>query len=306
METFKILLSLQAPEFISLKNPKLFAGQPEYIGLPPAALPSQMLERYEAIYTALTGETMPSDTFIQARNQEGKGITKLYGPALYRGTEPNTLTIRWGNEYIPLTLGKNSIAGPVENEDLSFEFSWEKIQYDEPTLLVKLDVDEDMIVLPVVVKDVDWNNPIGEEGISQIKRHLEKGKIEKILEMVAEPGNGGSSNGDPVDPRDMTTGGVFTITKVRSIKTKHGGSYIITVVPQVGDPQIAERGEEWDMWGHNGINSYLDAGVQLPVKFELDHTPNKKDETKMTARFALIDETYAADAQVVSLDTILG
>ena len=305
METYKILLSLNEPEFISLKDSKKFAGQPDYIGLPPAALPSTMLSRYETVFTALTGEPMPSDTFIQARNQEGKGITKLYGPAVYRGAEEGQLQIRWGDTYIPLTLSKGAITGPVENEDLAFEFSWEKIQYDEPVLLVKVDVDEDLIVLPVVIKDVDWNNPIGEAGIEQMKRLLSKGKVEQIREMVAEPGNGGSSNGDPVDPRDMTTGGLYTVTKARPIKTKHGSSYILSIEPQPGDPAIEKFGETWDMWGHNGINPYIDT-VDLPFQFELDHTPNKKDPEKLTARFAPVNEVYKTDAEVVSLDSILG
>ena len=306
METIKIVLSLNEPAFLPLKNSDKFAGQPDYIGLPPAALPPKMLSQFQQVFTALTGEEMPEETFIQARNQAGKGITKLYGPAIYRGEADNQLQIRWGNTYIPLTLSKGSIVGPVENEDLAFEFSWEKIQYDEPVLLVKLDVDEDLLVLPVVIKDADWNNPIGESGIEQMKRLLAKGKIKEIREMVSEvKTGGGSSNGNPVDPRDMTTGGLYTVTKARPIKTTHGSSYVLSIEPQPGDPAIEKFGETWDMWGHHGINPYVDT-VTLPFQFELDHTPNRKDPEKLTARFSLVNEVYKEGAEVVSLASILG
>lgn len=305
MEIYKILLSLNEPAFIQFRDPKRFAGQPEYIDLPPAVLPKKMLEAYQTVFTALTGEDMPSDVFIRAKNHPEKGITKLYGPACYRSAEvDNQVVIRWGETFIPLTLSKGSIVGPVENEDVSYSFSYERIQYDEPLLLVKVDVGDDLVVLPVVLKTVDYNSPIKEDEINLMERYLSKGKIENILNMLATPGNGGG-NGDPVDPREMTSGGRFTITHAKPINTSHGSSYILTVKPQVGDPQISERGDVWDMWGSNGINAYVDAGAVLPFDFELDLVPGKKDPSKKVAKFEPIDVKYSSDAEIVDLDAIL-
>lgn len=232
-----------------------------YTALPNANMPKALRQGLDKVFTALTGTELPleSNTFL-IKSDNGV-YTRLFGPILkagsaeVEGTEEGKFYIQWGNDYIPVSLGKEGLttaSGTVlEAEFAEFNFSG---RGNDHAIMVAVDEEDGsgQTVLPVAVRFIDYQNPPDLKTLGALLKKEKADQIIPLVEQVKPKGSGGMSRADhDVEFKNLEVDVPYQVIAYRSVKTAYGLSYRIMIADYPVEGQTGET------WAHSSIRSLL-------------------------------------------------
>jgi hypothetical protein len=166
-----------------------------YTDIPNRALPESYLKGLSAIYSALTGEELPTEGSTFTVRSDANGVFKrLYSPTVF-STEEKGLVIRWGDQDIPLQVspGKITVAGSPKGT--KFVFKEETIgKYAEPVLNVSVSSDGTLYTLPIPIRSADWEDKVSADLLDLLLDENPEAIAEKV-QVASDLSKRGESSG---------------------------------------------------------------------------------------------------------------
>jgi len=223
-----------------------------YTDVPNRALPETLTNELGVIYTALTGDEFPTDTFTFTVRADNGTFKRLYSPTVY-ATEGNTgVILRWGDRDIPVTFDGGKIKTEGAAAKTKFSFKDEAIgKYDEPVLSVSIAKEGTLYTMPFPVRSADWENRMTGDILDALLEESPD-KIAENLGVAGDPskrGEGGPSlQGHFIKVAELPIG-EYKLTSYRARETSYGTDYMIQTV--IDEPFVASSRakdpvtEEW-------------------------------------------------------------
>jgi len=223
-----------------------------YTDVPNRALPETLTNELGVIYTALTGDEFPTDTFTFTVRADNGTFKRLYSPTVY-ATEGNTgVILRWGDRDIPVTFDGGKIKTEGAAAKTKFSFKDEAIgKYDEPVLSVSIAKEGTLYTMPFPVRSADWENRMTGDILDALLEESPD-KIAENLGVAGDPskrGEGGPSmQGHFIKVAELPIG-EYKLTSYRARETNYGTDYMIQAV--IEEPFVASSRakdpvtEEW-------------------------------------------------------------
>ena len=199
-----------------------------YTDIPNRALPETYQKGLSAIYSALTGEELPTEGSTFTVRSDANGVFKrLYSPTVF-STEEKGLVIRWGDQDIPLQVspGKITVAGAPKGT--KFVFKEETIgKYAEPVLNVSVNSDGTLYTLPIPIRSADWEDKVSADLLDLLldenpEAIAEKVQVASDLSKRGESSGSGDRMQGPFVKVAHLPIGDYTVTTYR---VKEGGQY---------------------------------------------------------------------------------
>lgn len=284
----------------------------DYTPLPNANLPKSLRADLGSFYTLLTGDELPleENTFL-IKSYQGV-YNRLFGPVLKVGqadvanTEDGMLYIQWGPRFIPLTLKESpSAMFTASGTELDVEFSSYNFsgRGEDPAMLISMDAEEGQVVLPVVVRFADWENPLEPKVLNTMFKKTPLKLAEVIQKVTSKNGTGSGRErieaDAEVDFKDLEINTPYDVIGYYPCKTSYGVSYRIFINNQPEDDKISV------CWAHSSIRPLLatrpeitrerPATLMLRSKEELDNGRTK-------IRSSLILSRQENDPESLDLD----
>lgn len=282
----------------------------DYTPLPNANLPQSLRFDLNVFFQLLTGEelSLEENTFL-IKSYEGV-YSRLFGPVLKVGqegvgnTENDKLYIQWGPRFIPLTSSPGQML-TQNNTELDVEFSTYNFsgRGDDPALLLSVDTEEGQLVMPIVVRFADWENPIEPKVLNTMLKKTPEKLVEVIQKVSSKTGNGGSRErieaDAEVDFKELEVNKPYEVIGYYPCKTSYGTSYRIFV------NNVPEESQTSVCWAHSSIRPLLatrpeitrDKPATLMLRFK-----EEMDNGRTKIRSSLILSRQEDDPESLNLD----
>ena len=245
MEIIKLDLSLSASKGRLMAKRYDQNSKP----IPHSALPLNVADPIEAVYSALSGEEKfnPDTVTFTVKSQGGK-FKNLYTPQIVTDLDAECLIIRWGESILPIYLRDGQLTmvnGIYENlKKPKITFMEEEFgEYKKITLKFTLPLGQGKAyVTSIPVKLRDYKEVKGTADL--LNMCVDQDDFVTILEKISdisETGGGVEVSGHVIKPGFLPLG-TFTLTNFYSYETKdYGTGY---VVQAVSESMVDEEGQE--------------------------------------------------------------
>lgn len=283
----------------------------DYTPLPNANLPNSLRNDLGLFFQLLTQEELPleENTFL-IKSYQGV-YSRLFGPVLKVGssevssTDPDKLYIQWGPRFIPLTLdGTPGTFYTAAGTELDVEFSTYNFsgRGEDPALLLSMDTEEGQVVLPIVVRFADWENPIEPKALNTMLKKTPQ-KLAEVIQKVSAKVGGSSRErieaDSEVDFKDLEINKPYEVIGYYPCKTSYGTSYRIFInnIPNEDNTAVC--------WAHSSIRPLLatrpDITREKPATLML-RFKEEMDNGRTKIRSSLILSRQEDDPEVINLD----
>ena len=293
-----------------------------YTDVPNRALPETLTNELGVIYTALTGDEFPTDTFTFTVRADNGTFKRLYSPTVY-ATEGNTgVILRWGDRDIPVTFDGGKIKTEGAAAKTKFAFKDEAIgKYEEPVLSVSIAKDGTLYTMPFPVRSADWENRVSGDILDALLDETPE-KISENLGVAPDPtkrGEGGTRMQGPMIKVSGLPLGEYKLTSYKARETQYGISYLIqAVVPEPFVATTRVKDDVTDEWGDAEVevSGFCVVKPNTALKKLLAAEPIITDESPATlhviehgefngfatAKVALKCTAFVDDAETVELN----
>lgn len=302
-------ISTNSPEFVVLSGRQY---SKDYTALPNQNLPKQLRRDLETFFCFLTSNAelpLEENTFL-IRSIEGV-YNRIFGPVLKVGTsevenlEDNVLYIQWGQHFIKLDISTPNVIKTQDGKELDCEFGTFNFsgRGDDPALLISLDEPSGQVVLPIVVRFADWENPLEAKALNALLKKSPS-KLLEVLQKASKKPTASSYQKieatHEVDFKALEVKRPYTVVGYYPCKTTYGINYRIFLkdYPQINDIGCA--------WAHSSLRPLLSAKPEItqdkPASLVLQHK-EMTEAGKMKIRSTLFLSYQDNDSdEVLNLD----
>lgn len=301
-------IATNSSEFVVLSG-RLY--DKDYTPLPNQNLPKGLRADLEKFFCYLTSQPnlpLEENTFL-IKSSEG-AYQRVFGPVLkvgnseIEGLEDNKLYIQWGPHFIPLTyepgVFRNEAGIEIDAEFGVYNFSG---RGEDPALLLSIDEPTGQVVMPIVVRFEDWDNPLEAKALNTLFKKSPDKLVDVIQKATVKKSSGNFTRIEPtheVDFKSLDVKKPYNVIGYYPCKTTYGITYRIFIqdCPEPNDIGCA--------WAHSSLRPLLSSRPEItpekPASLVLQHK-EMTDAGKMRIRSTLfLSHQESDDDTVLNLD----
>lgn len=299
-------ISTNSPEFVVLSGRQY---SKDYTALPNQNLPKGLrsdLERFFCFLTQAPALPLEENTFL-IKSNEG-AYTRIFGPVLKVGTseieglQDDQLYIQWGPHFIPV-VAEPGVFKTQDGRELDAEFGVYNFsgRGEDPALLLSLDEAEGQVVMPIVVRFEDWDNPLEAKALNTLLKKSPEKLVGVIQKASAKKSSGSRIEAThEVDFKELEVKRPYEVIGYYPCKTSYGVSYRI-FIKDFPEPEAIGCS-----WAHSSLRPLLSARPEItpekPASLVLQHK-ELTDAGKMRIRSTLfLSHQETDDDTVLNLD----
>lgn len=298
-------ISTNSPEFVVLSGRQY---SKDYTPLPNQNLPKGLRSDLERFFNFLTYETelpLEENTFL-IKSQDG-AYTRIFGPVLkvgnseLEGLNDNELYIQWGPHFIPLKVEPGKILTKM-GEEIDCEFGVYNFsgRGEDPALLISLDEGDGQVVMPIVVRFEDWDNPLEAKALNTLLKKSPDKLIGVIQKATPKKSVSRVEATHDVNFGDLEVKQPYEVIGYYPCKTSYGISYRIFI------KNYPEPDAVGCSWAHSSLRPLLSARPEITVENPASlvlHSKELTDTGKLRIRSSLfLSHTESDDDTVLNLD----
>jgi hypothetical protein len=304
--TIRILnIATDSPEFVVLSGRQY---QKDYTPLPNQNLPKALRSDLERFFTTLTSNTelpLEENTFL-IKATDG-AYNRIFGPVLKSGSseveglEDGKLYIQWGQHFIPVEMKSGALV-TTDGKEIDAEFGVYNFsgRGEDVALLLSLDEDGGQVVMPIVVRFADWDNPLEAKALNTLLKKSPE-LIVDVIQKASKKTGGTYTKIEPtheVDFKSLEVKRPYEVIGYYPCKTTYGTSFRLFIqdFPSVGDIGCA--------WAHSSLRPLLSARPEITPEKPASLVIQYKDTNESTGKTRIRSSLFLS-VQEVDDDSIL-